>query len=295
MEKQLFETAEISDKGSISATILYKTIPGRLCLRLLVRPTLSKFMGFVMDRKVSALTVKRFVRKNKIDMSDYKAEKYTSFNSFFTRELKEGARPISQNTHDLTAPCDGKLTAFKISDNSIFNIKGSIYDVDELLQDKKLADEFVNGTCLIFRLMPDNYHRYNYIDDGEIISHKKIKGVLHTVRPIALKKYRIYKQNAREYEVLQTKNFGKAIQMEVGALFVGRIKNYKSCGNFIRGEEKGMFEFGGSTVVMLFQQNAVEVDSIFFENTLNNKETVVKMGCKIGEKIAGAGINSPYS
>jgi len=284
MENQPFETVEMTDKGSLSASFLYKTLPGRVCLRLLIRPTLSKFMGFVMDRKVSALTVKRFVRKNKIDMTEYKKTKYASFNDFFTRELKEGARPASKNERDLTAPCDGKLIAFRISENSMFKIKGSMYDVEGLLQDKALAKQFNNGVCLIFRLMPDNYHRYCYIDDGDILSRKKIKGVLHTVRPIAMKKYRIYKQNAREYEVLQTKTFGKTIQMEVGALFVGRIKNFKSTGKFTRGEEKGMFEFGGSTVVMLFQQGAVKIDETIFDNTANNKETVVKMGFKIGEK-----------
>jgi len=284
MDRLSYQTEEMTDKGNIGIKILYKTLPGRVCLRLLTRPTLSRFLGFVMDRRISALSVKRFVKKNKINMEEYKRIKYKSFNDFFTREIKEGLRPISENAPDLTAPCDGMLTAFPISANSVFSIKGSMYDVEGLLQDKMLANEFVNGVCLIYRLMPDNYHRYCYIDDGKIVSHKKIKGVLHTVRPIAMKKYHIYKQNAREYEVLQTENFGKTVQMEVGALFVGRIKNYKNSGSVKRGEEKGMFEFGGSTIVMLFQQGEVEIDKAIFENTQNNKETIVKMGNKVGEK-----------
>ena len=83
---------------------------------------------------------------------------------------------------------------------------------------------------------------------------------------------------------MQTINFGKVIQMEVGALFVGHIKNYMTEGAFKRGDEKGMFEFGGSTIVMLFQKNSITIDDAICKNTRQNKETIVKMGYKIGEK-----------
>ena len=284
MQQKQFETIEITDKGNLGVTLLYKTLPGRMCLRLLIRPTLSRLFGFIMDRRISALPVKRFVRKNKIDLNEYKDTKYKSFNAFFTREIKDGMRPMSGNPFDLNSPCDGALTAYPISDDSVFRIKGTVYDVAGLLKDVELAKEFNGGTCLIFRLAPDNYHRYCYIDDGKVLNNKKIKGVLHTVRPLALKKYLIYKQNAREYEVIETKNFGKAIQMEVGALFVGRIVNNKHEGLFKRGEEKGMFEFGGSTVVMLFKHNVMSINAEILENTRNDHETIVKMGMKIGEK-----------
>jgi phosphatidylserine decarboxylase len=116
------------------------------------------------------------------------------------------------------------------------------------------------------------------------VSFKRIDGVLHTVRPISSKLYNVYAQNTREYTVMQTKNYGKVIQMEVGALFVGRITNHKRTGPFQRGDEKGMFEFGGSTVVMLFQKDRISVDEAIYINTEQNKETIVKMGDKIGEK-----------
>jgi len=275
----------MTDKGNIGVTFLYKTLLGRLFLRLLVRPTLSRFLGFVMDRRISALPVKRFVKKSNIDMTEYKQAKYKSFNAFFTREIKEGLRPLSVAPADLCAPCDGALTAYPITEDSLFTIKGTVYDVAGLLKSKQLAKEFNGGICLIFRLAPDNYHRYCYIDDGKVLGSKKIKGVLHTVQPLALKEFLIYKQNAREYELIKTKNFGKAIQMEVGALFVGRILNYKHSSTFTRGEEKGMFEFGGSTVVMLFKKNAVKINQEILNSTHNSYESIVKMGMKIGEKL----------
>jgi phosphatidylserine decarboxylase len=218
-------------------------------------------------------------------MRDYDSVKYNSFNGFFMREIKEGRRPFPSNGHDLAAPCDGKMTAYPIAADSTFSIKGSIYTVDGLLRDEKLAAEFVGGLCLIFRLTPDDYHRYAYIDNGESVCRRKINGVLHTVRPISQGRYDVFAQNSREYEVMQTEHFGKVIQIEVGALFVGRISNHNAGTTFKRGDEKGIFEFGGSTVIMLFTQDSIELDERIFANTLENKETIVKMGLTIGSKL----------
>jgi phosphatidylserine decarboxylase len=279
-----YDTAEMSGSENIAIRVLYNTLPGRIALKALVRPLVSKFFGFLMDSWPSSFFINCFVKRNNIDMSEYEEVKYRSFNDFFARKVKDGLRPFPSGTNDLAAPCDAKLTAYPITADAVFRIKNSIYDVNALLQDKPLADEYAGGVCLIFRLTPDDYHRYSYIDDSEIVAYKKIKGVLHTVRPISHKYYNIYRQNSREYAVIQTKNFGKVIQMEVGALFVGRITNHAASGTFGRGEEKGMFEFGGSTIVMLFQKDKVTIDGAIYENTRQNRETIVKMGYKIGKK-----------
>lgn len=276
MNTKVYETKEISCKDNLPITFLYNNLLGRMILHILVGRTASRIVGFIMELSISRLFIRNFVKKNNINMDEYKHIKYKSFNEFFTRRIKKEYRPSCDNEWDLNAPCDGKLTAYTITDHSIFHVKDSIYKLDELLQDKELADEFINGVCLIFRLTPDDYHRYSYIDEGLIESHKKIKGVLHTVRPIAHKRY------SREYVVMQTKRFGKVVQMEVGALFVGRITNYKTEGSFQRGDEKGMFEFGGSTIVMLFKKDSILIDNLIYESTQQNKETIVKMGHKIG-------------
>ena len=281
MNSSKFETYNMSRDDNLSISFLYKTLPGRLLLTIIIRPVFSRFFGFLMSSGISKPFISVFVKKNNIDLNEYKDAKYSSFNDFFSREIKEELRPIFPYAHDVIAPCDGKLTVYKVTDESIFEIKNSMYDLTGLLQDKKLAEDFSGGICLIFRLTPDDYHRYCYIDDGEVISSKKIKGVLHTVRPIALGRYKIFAQNSREYAVLQTKNLGKVVQMEVGALFVGKIIN-NSEKEFLRGQERGMFEFGASTIIMLFQRDKISVDDVIFENTRDNKETVVKMGSRIG-------------
>jgi len=284
MDVREFKTIEISKANSLSVKFLYSTLMGRLILRSIVRPVVSQRFGTLMNRRFSRRFVARFIRKNDINMAEYENIKYKSFNDFFIRKIKSGERPFPQNIDDVPAPCDGKLTAYIIQSDSVFYIKNSVFNVEEMLEDKSLAEEFNGGVCLIFRLTPDDYHRYYFIDDGEIISHKKIDGVLHTVMPISNERYDVYTQNAREYTVFETKNYGKVIQMEVGALFVGRIVNHITEGYVSRGNEKGMFEFGGSTVVMLFQKDKVVIDDLMFENTKADKETIVRLGDKVGIK-----------
>ena len=282
MSDTKFETYDMSRDDSLFISFLYKTFPGRLLLSIIIRPIFSKFFGFIMSSGISKPFISGFVKKNNIDLSEYKDVRYSSFNEFFWREIKEEFRPVCPNADDLVAPCDGKLSAYKITDDSVFEIKKSHYDITSLLADGQLAEDFSGGICLIFRLMPVDYHRYCYIDDCEVVSRKKIKGVLHTVRPIAMRRYRIFAQNSREYAVLKTKNLGKVVQMEVGALCVGKIINNDGENHFSRGQERGMFEFGASTVVMLFQKDAVLVDDVIFENTQHDMETVVRMGSRIG-------------
>ena len=146
-----------------------------------------------------------------------------------------------------------------------------------------LANRFCGGYCLIFRLEVDDYHRYCYIDNGTKTDNTFIAGELHTVNPVALERYNIYKRNSREYTVLHTENFGDVVQVEVGAMMVGRIVNHHGEGGFCRGEEKGKFEFGGSTIVMLFGKDTICPDEDILRNSAEGIETVVKYGEKIGK------------
>jgi len=271
-------TLPIRDKDTPGANFLYHTVPGRALLGILVRPSISRLGGWLLDRRVSRFLVAPFIRSAAIPMEDYQQTVYRSFNDFFTRQVRPGLRPMPGKSGILAAPCDGKLTAYRIGSNSVFRIKHSDYRLEELLEDKDLAEEFRGGTCLIFRLTPDDYHRYAFPDHGRIAATRKIPGVLHTVRPIAFDRYPVYLRNAREYAVLDTAHFGKVIQMEVGALFVGRILNHPLSQPFRQGQEKGMFQFGGSTVVLLLKKDAAQIHPVFFENTQNNLETKVKMG-----------------
>lgn len=262
---------------------LYRTGFGRFVLKsILIRPWVSKLVGGYMSCPLSKLHIKGFIRSGGIDMSDYPGRSYRSFNDFFTRQVKEGARPVEGRAEALVAPCDARLSVYPIDSDSTFNIKGGRYTVASLLRSEELARSFEGGLCLIFRLAVDNYHRYCFFDSGRAEKSVFLPGVLHTVHPIALERCDIYKENAREYTVMHTDHFGEAVQVEVGAMMVGRICNVHSGGTFARGQEKGYFEFGGSTVVLLLQKDAAQMDDEFLSNTAQGLETAVKMGEVIG-------------
>lgn len=278
MRKQV--KIEKNAKGSLY--FLYDTVVGRCVLKVLTLPIVSKIVGVFMNSKLSVPMIKKFILKNNIDMTEFESVKYKSYNEFFTRKILSEKRKVSDSPTHFISPCDSKLTAYKITEDALFNIKGSKYSVTDLLQNEMLASRYIGGTILIFRLSTDDYHRYCYIDDGYQEKNIHIKGMLHTVQPVSLKRYNIYKENSREYTVLHTEHFGDIIQVEVGALLVGKIKNLHENYTFKKGEEKGYFEFGGSTICLLIPSNVV-IDSEILENTHARLETCVMCGERIGE------------
>lgn len=272
------------DTNAKSVKLLYNNFLGRTVLKLIVNPSISKLNGIRYSKKRSARGVPKFILKNEIDMSEYPKKEYSSFNDFFTREIIKEKRPISKSSHDLISPCDSLLTVYKISDDLTFNLKNSTYTVNELLKDEALAKKYNNGYLLLFRLTVRDYHHYCYIDDGSRDEYKKIDGVLHTVNPIACKKVKVYSENSREYTTLHLNTFGDVVQIEVGALMVGKIKN-NSLKEFKRGDEKGFFEFGASTIIMLFEENRIEIDKDILEQSNSEVETRIKYGETIGKSL----------
>lgn len=270
----------IDQKAGASLMFLYKTVPGRIMLKLITLPFFSKCAGFLMNRRFSALFINGFIKKNNIDMSDYPKKTYTSFNDFFTRSILSKKRPVSRD--GLISPCDGLLTAYKINSDSRFCIKGRTYSVNELLSQDMAAREFSGGICLVLRLTVTDYHHYCYIDSGIKSENHFIQGILHTVQPIACGERDVYTENCREYTIIDTEHLGTVIQMEVGAMMVGKICNADSACSVTRGSEKGYFEFGASTIVVLLKNGAAKLDSEFWENTENGFETRVLYGEKIG-------------
>ena len=260
---------------------LYNTVFGRIILKLLVQPKVSEFVGCFLSSGVSKWIIPYFIRKNKIDMSDIEIPKegFSSFNEFFSRKRKEECYNLSDN--DMISPCDGFLTIKKINEDTVFKIKNTRFSIKDLLKDNRFAKKYKGGMALIFRLTPANYHRYCYISDGRILYYKKIHGILHCVRPVALRNVPVFVQNSREYQVIKTKKFDTIIQMEIGALLVGKIKNYKhpletKC--IRRGEEKGYFEFGGSTIIVLLKKDGIRFNKKLFEKRNGSGEIPVRMG-----------------
>ena len=251
---------------------------------IITNPLLTAIVGAYMDTKNSARRIDGFVRRNKIDMSDYVNDKYRCFNDFFTRRLKPGARPIDTNPDTLISPCDGYLSAYRISGDSEFAIKDSYYNVEDLVGGDEIASEYLKGTCLVLRLGVENYHRYCYIDNGFKSRNYHIKGRYHPVQPIVVRKHPVFKQNTREYCLLETENFGTVTQIEVGACMVGKINNHHEAGVTHRGSEKGMFLFGGSTIVLLFKEGVLDIPDDVFAATAKGQEAIVKYGEAIARK-----------
>lgn len=264
---------------------LYKTVAGRLILKILTRPAISRAAGYFMDSKLSSPFIKLFIWKNNINLNDFETEKWTSFNHFFTRKVKPSARDFSSDKTDFISPCDGLLTAYTITEDLKFNVKNSQYSIYSLLENKEIADRYKNGTCLVFRLTPSHYHRYHYFDNGQKGDNIKIHGILHTVQPVAVESEPVYSRNSREYCILNTENFGDVVFIEVGAMLVGRITNYHQTHSFKRGDEKGRFEFGGSTIILLFQHGKLELNKNILSSSLICQEFSVKAGQKIGKAL----------
>ncbi len=279
------EIVVTNEKQNILLKKLYGTVCGRVILKALTAPAVSKAAGAFMDPRLSVPLIKRFIKSSGIDTSQYVMKKFRSYNEFFTRRVKRGMRPIDRMPSHFISPCDSKLTVYKIGKSSVFRIKGSRYRVSDLIQNDFLAKRYEGGYCMIFRLEVDDYHRYCYIDSGTKTENTFINGELHTVNPIALEHYNIYKRNCREYTVLHTENFGDVVQVEVGAMMVGRIVNRHGAAEVVRGEEKGKFEFGGSTIVLLVQEDMIRIDDDILRNSAENIETVVKYGEKVAASV----------
>lgn len=279
------EIVVTNEKQNILLKKLYGTVCGRVILKALTAPAVSKVAGAFMDSRLSVPLIKRFIKSSGIDTSQYVMKKFRSYNEFFTRRVKRGMRPIDRMPSHFISPCDSKLTVYKIGKSSVFRIKGSRYRVSDLIKNDFLAKRYEGGYCMIFRLEVDDYHRYCYIDSGTKTKNTFINGELHTVNPIALEHYNIYKRNCREYTVLHTENFGDVVQVEVGAMMVGRIVNRHGAAEVVRGEEKGKFEFGGSTIVLLVQEDMIRIDDDILRNSAENIETVVKYGEKVAASV----------
>ena len=271
------------EKESIKLRFLYYNFVGRVFLKILTRKPLTNLGGCYMNTKLSTRRIPKFIKQNKINMDEYIDEEYNSFNQFFIRKIKDGARMLPKDKNLFLSPADSKLSVYPIDEETVLSIKNSKYTIDEFVRDKELAEKYKGGYCFVYRLCVDDYHRYFFIDNGNIKDQKKIKGVFHTVQPIAFKKYNVFSENSRECTILETENFGIITQIEVGALMVGRIHNNK-VDTFKRGDEKGYFLFGGSTVVLLVEKDKVIVDKDILNHSKQDIETKVLLYDVVGKK-----------
>ena len=267
-DRKLKKLVEVKHFGGNKLDKIYKS---SFLTKILTSKFTSKVYGTWNNTKFSKRKINKFVNKNNIDINLFEEKEYDSFNDFFVRKYKK----INISKTGFISPCDGKLLVYKIDKNLKVKIKGQEYSLNELIEH---PEEYEKGTVFVYRLSLDNYHRFHYIDDGIRLERVLKKGRLHTVSSSS-ENYKVYIENEREYSVLETKHYGKIIYMEVGALLVGKIINH-NLDTFQRGEEKGYFLPGGSTIIII--ANNIKVDDDILKQSKKNIETIVHVGEKVG-------------
>jgi phosphatidylserine decarboxylase len=268
----------------------YETPTGRFATWLVARrPLFSRYFGWRMSWRASGRHVFPFIVDYNLDADEFakSAFEYRTFNEFFTRALKPTARPIAEpeNARLAVFPADGRHLGFaNVDDAPGFYVKGAKFTLTELLGDASLGASFAGGAMIISRLCPVDYHRFHFPvrglpDDGHIVGKW-----LYSVSPIALRRnVRRLVENKRRITQIDSQEFGRVAMIEVGATNVGSIvETYVPGRVATKGEEKGMFKFGGSCVITVFQRNRITLDADLLAQSLAGLELYAKMGDHMG-------------
>jgi phosphatidylserine decarboxylase len=250
--------------------------------RWLCRPALSGLYGGLQQTPRSRRKIPGFIEQYGIDLSEaiVPQDGFDSFNDFFIRQLKPGARPVEADPRRLAAPADSRLQAVELNKDARIAVKGMQWRLSQLLGTTALDAQFGQGLCLCFRLAPCDYHRFGYADDGIQGPVHTCHGPLHSVNPLALHhKEDILATNYRQWCLVQSARFGTLIQVEVGAMMVGSIVQCQPHGGYCRkGDEKGYFQFGGSTALLILEPGQIKVDTDILNYSRQGIETRVRYG-----------------
>uniref|UniRef100_J3L822 Phosphatidylserine decarboxylase proenzyme 2 n=1 Tax=Oryza brachyantha TaxID=4533 RepID=J3L822_ORYBR len=303
--KRLVEEV-IDGKIVLSMRALYQSKVGLTLIDTGVKDllkNLSEKQGKKMNSPESAKDIPKFLElfKDQINLDEVKdpLESFKTFNEFFIRQLKPGARPIASYEEDTIATCaaDSRLMAFSSVDESTrLWIKGRKFSIEGLLGNDLHSNAFCNGSLVIFRLAPQDYHRFHVPVSGTLEKFVEIPGCLYTVNPIAVNsKYcNVFTENKRVVSIISTSEFGKVAFVAIGATMVGSITFLKEKGDHVRkGDEFGYFSFGGSTVICVFEKDAIKFDVDLLANSARSLETLVSVGMTLGVSTRGRDLQPP--
>lgn len=275
---------------------LYGSPTGKGLSHLICKAPISKIYGAYQDLALSRSKVEPFIEKFQIQMDDYLPEEgrdssspYSTFNQFFIRRFKPGKRPVVSAADEMAAFSEARYYGYEcVQENETVPVKGHNLKPSALIANSKWEKTFEEGPLLLARLCPVDYHRYHYPDNGTILDDYRVPGLYHSVNPVALKaKGDILITNERHVTILETENFGKLAYIEVGAVCVGKIVQSHPLDKgrrFSRGEEKGYFLFGGSTVIVVGEKGKWKPSSDILENTKKGMETYLHLGMSVANK-----------
>jgi phosphatidylserine decarboxylase len=284
--KKAVETEQVYGEAWLRWT--YGSGLGGFALSAVVRRALlSRYYGWRMSMRASANRILPFIVDYDLNVDEFakKPLTYKSFNEFFYRALKPGARPIAEGERVAVLPADGRHLAFQNLDATAgFYAKGQRFDLKAFFQDEALAAKFAGGSMLISRLCPVDYHRFHFPVGGMPAEPRLINGWLYSVSPIALRRNLSYLwENKRMITLVDSPVFGEVAVCEIGATMVGSIFQTFVLGRAVtKGEEKGLFKFGGSCVITLFQRGKIRLDADLVEQSATGLEVYARMGERLG-------------
>ena len=286
---QELEREKIPNEASLF--LLYTTWFGRLLLKLFIkRVWLSKLIGRWMNWRISKNKILPFAHRYRIDLDlfEKKLEDYKHFNDFFYRKFKPGVRPVCGGDDSVCFPAEGRHMGFKNfdEDQTLF-IKGNYFNIESLVNNNAIAEHFRGGTCVVSRLSPVDYHRFHFPCDGVPQKSYCINGTLLSVNPIALQSsFRTFCENKRWVTLLRSDTFGQVLIVEVSATFIGSVnQTFTPLSKVRKGDEKGFFAFGGSTVVTLFEHGRVELSDDLIYCTQRGFELYAHVGDFMGQVV----------
>ncbi|MBI3900971.1 MAG: phosphatidylserine decarboxylase [Chlamydiia bacterium] len=279
--------------GRWALSLLYgESLPARIFsfffLPVIARISwISRWYGYLQQKPASKRKIAPFIAEFQIDTTEFAEKNFLCFNDFFIRKLKKEKRPIVGDENVAVMPADGRYLVFpNLTRSDRFYVKGQTFDLSSFLCDASLAKRFENGAMVIARLCPTDYHRFHFPCEGTPSLAKEIPGPLFSVNPIALqKKLSILSENKRMVTEIQTKHFGSMLFAEVGATCVGSIhQTFNAEKEVKKGDEKGFFSFGGSCVLLFFEEGKIFFDEDLIANSQKGLETKCLFGTSLGRK-----------
>lgn len=277
--------------GEWALRLCYGTALGRLATHLLIaRSWVSRLYGWWMKRPRSTAKIRPFVERFGINADEFARplEAYSSFNDFFSRQLKAGSRPVAGDASTVVFPADGRHFGWeRLGEERGIFIKGQRWDLAQLLGDAELARSFAGGTLVLSRLCPVDYHHFHYPCGGKVAWRRSLKGRLYSVNPLALRiRMAYFWENQRVVECLESDRGCAVCLVDVGATNVGSIGYVGEAGVSVeRGDRRGWFEFGGSSVVTLFPKGTVRLSNDLKAATAEGYELYARAGDSMGEWI----------
>jgi len=246
----------------------------------------SWIYGYFQRLPSSKKKIRPFIKKFQVNSDEFleDVDAYPSFDAFFTRKLKPEARPIALDPQMAVIPADGRYLFFpRIDESEGFAVKGQKFSLEELLQDAALAKRYEKGSMAMARLCPTDYHRYHFPCPSFAGKTTTINGWLFSVNPIAVKNnIKIFTENKRTKCELASDQFGKILFMEIGAKCVGKIHQTYTPESFVeKGDEKGFFSFGASSLILLFEPGRI----LFDKDLLSASKDYIEIRCLMGQSM----------